>query len=543
MLGFATKYFMDENVNYFAKIYHENMVKVRKSELKSEMRIIHTIVKSIYEDQKALGKDDTQIIEAIKKKLINVRFFDDDSGYVFIYNSDGNCILLPTNTSLHGKNLISIKDSDGKFFLQDLISAAKKGGDYVTYRFPKVKDGEPFPKLSYAVPFEPYGWMMGTGVYIDNIDNDVLALRSSIGQTNKTNFILFSLIVAAVLAVVVGIGILVIRAKITTPLQNLIKRAQNLSSGEGDLTRKLEIEGNDEIGEGSKAINAFIEKVRILISEAKQLSSENSSVSHELSTTSMQSGKRIEDSTVLINDTTNKASQMQSQMQESIKEAENGKVELEKADNNIQEASDSIVNLTEQIQESASTEIELARKIEQLSHDTEQVKQVLTVINDIADQTNLLALNAAIEAARAGEHGRGFAVVADEVRSLAERTQKSLIEINSTISIIVQAVSDSSEQMGANAKKVENLTQVASEVKEKILLMEKTMRGAISLSDKTAKSYIENGKEIAHIIESVSKINALSTENARSVEEIAGAAEHLNKMTEMLNNKLSEFKT
>lgn len=384
---------------------------------------------------------------------------------------------------------------------------------------------------------------MGTGVYVDNIDDDVLSLRSEITATNKANFIFFTTIIILVLVAVVGISILIIRSKITSPLKNLIKRAQNLSSGEGDLTRKLEIEGNDEIGEGSKAINTFIEKVRVLISEAKQLSSENSSVAHELSTTSMESGKRIEESTILVNATTDKATQMRDQMKDSIKEAEDGKHELEKADNYIQEASGSIVKLTEQIQESASTEIELARKIEQLSHDTEQVKEVLTVINDIADQTNLLALNAAIEAARAGEHGRGFAVVADEVRSLAERTQKSLTEINSTISIIVQAVSDSSEQMNKNAQRVENLTQVASDVREKILHMEKTMRGAIFLSDKTAKSYIENGKEIADIISSIGQINTLSTENARSVEEIAGAAEHLNKMTEMLNAKLSEFKT
>ena len=99
------------------------------------------------------------------------------------------------------------------------------------------------------------------------------------------------------------------------------------------------------------------------------------------------------------------------------------------------------------VQNSAHTEMELAHKIQQLSSDADQVKNVLTVISDIADQTNLLALNAAIEAARAGEHGRGFAVVADEVRTLAERTQKSLVEINATINVIVQAIMDSSDQM------------------------------------------------------------------------------------------------
>lgn len=127
LLGFATKHFMEDNVDFFAKVYHENMIDVRKEELKSEMQIVHTIVKTIYEDQKSLGQSDEQIIETIKKKLINVRFFNDNSGYIFIYDSEGNCILLPTNTSLHGTNMIKVEDSDGKFFLQELIETAKKG--------------------------------------------------------------------------------------------------------------------------------------------------------------------------------------------------------------------------------------------------------------------------------------------------------------------------------------------------------------------------------------------------------------------------------
>lgn len=113
-------------------------------------------------------------------------------------------------------------------------------------------------------------------------------------------------------------------------------------------------------------------------------------------------------------------------------------------------------------------ENDLAEQLSQLSHDAEQAKEVLTVIGDIAEQTNLLALNAAIEAARAGEHGRGFAVVADEVRKLAERTQKSLTESNATISVVVQGIGDSSETMNMNAREMEQLVEEVQNVQSKM---------------------------------------------------------------------------
>jgi len=330
---------------------------------------------------------------------------------------------------------------------------------------------------------------------------------------------------------------------ITKPLNHLIQRADNLSSGDGDLTRKLEIEGNDEIAQASASINRFIEKVRILISEAKNLSNENSSISHELSSTSLEVGRSVETSMQIVNHTTQKATILQNELSMGINEAKEGKEGLLKANNYLREANNAILSLTQDIQQSAATEVELAHKIQQLSSDAGQVKEVLVVIGDIADQTNLLALNAAIEAARAGEHGRGFAVVADEVRKLAERTQKSLQEINATINVIVQAIVDSSDSMSANSKKVEALAITANSVEMKINNMFLVMADATKVSDKTVENYLQTGTDIGTIITGVGQINEISSQNARSVEEIASAAEHLSRMTETLNLKLSEFRT
>jgi methyl-accepting chemotaxis protein len=359
-------------------------------------------------------------------------------------------------------------------------------------------------------------------------------------DTLRNALIYFSLIITLVMLIIMWFAINQI---ITKPLRNLIEKAQELSSGDGDLTRKLEIHGKDEIARASEQINHFIEKVRVLICNAKSLSSENSSISHELSTTSLHVEGLVEKSTTIVHDTTYKATQMREVLVGSIQEAKDAKDDMSKANLSLNSARKAIVDLTTDIQKSSTVEIELAHKIHQLSSDAEQVKSVLTVISDIADQTNLLALNAAIEAARAGEHGRGFAVVADEVRKLAERTQKSLVEINATINIIVQSITDSSEQMNHNSKTIEALANSASDVEQRLQETFGIINTVTKITENSVDNYMQTGKDIEEMIKRIGEINEISSANSRSVEEIASSAEHLSTMTENLNNKLGEFKT
>lgn len=528
-----------KNEKMFLEEYQKSSYAFYENELKTILSIAHQTSMAIYKTQKEKGIPDEKIKEAILDKFDELRFFDDKSGYIFVYEMDGTNVLLPTNKALKGKNMIDVKDSKGKFFLKELLEAAKKGGGIVGYEFPKVKDGQPFLKFSYSMPFMPYNWMMGTGIYVDNVETEVAQIHDNT-VAQMTTFIVMSFVL---ILLGIGITLVMVRQTITTPLNKLIARADNLSSSDGDLTRTLEVEGHDEIAQASQSINRFIEKVRILISEAKNLANENSSISNELSSTSLHVGRSVETSMEIVGETISKANTLKSEITEGMNEAKHGKEELLKANSYLKEANNAILALTSDIQQSAATEIELAHKIQQLSSDAAQVKDILVVIGDIADQTNLLALNAAIEAARAGEHGRGFAVVADEVRKLAERTQKSLQEINATINVIVQAIVDSSEQMTANSKKVESLATTASGVESKINNMFNVMGNATKVSDNTAENYLKTGKDIEYMIDGVSKINEISSQNARSVEEIASAAEHLSRMTETLNLKLSEFRT
>ena len=257
----------------------------------------------------------------------------------------------------------------------------------------------------------------------------------------------------------------------------------------------------------------------------------------------MQTGKRVEDSTKIIAQTTQKAQQIGDEIKDSLEETNASRQNLEKTGLFIKEVADAVLGLGHDINSAAQTEIELAEKMRNLTQDTENVRGILNVINDIADQTNLLALNAAIEAARAGDHGKGFAVVADEVRQLAERTQKSLTEINATINLIVQEISTSSDQIGENAKRAQDLIKVSGQIENKVSDMNALMSETLAMSEHAAKDYINTSANIKNVIKSIENVDALSQQNARSVEEIASAATHLSDMTESLNANLNKFRT
>jgi len=532
-----------QNAQMFSTEYEKSAYAFYENELKTIMDMMQQNANAIYKAEKAKGTPDSEIKEIILAQFNALRFFNDKTGYIFVYTYDGVNILTPPNKAQEGKNLMDLKDSNGVMLIKELIEASKKGGGLVKYHFPKTKEGKPFPKFSYALSFEPYNWMMGTGIYVDNVESEVAKLQTKIDDTITAQIQSFFLIAIVLLLLSLGITLFIITKTISKPLNDLIGRADNLSSGDGDLTRTLEVIGKDEIAQASNSINRFISKIHILISEAKSLSHENSSISQGLSSNSLEVGRSVETSMQIVTKTTTKVHALKEELIQGIHEAKEGKAELLKANAFLKDANNAILALTNDIQSSAATEIELAHRIQQLSQDASQVKDILVVIGDIADQTNLLALNAAIEAARAGEHGRGFAVVADEVRKLAERTQKSLQEINATINVIVQAIADSSDQMTENSQKVESLATTASDVETKINNMFTVMGNATKVSDKTAENYLKTGTDIEAMINDVAQINDISSQNARSVEEIASAAEHLSRMTETLNLKLSEFRT
>ena len=375
----------------------------------------------------------------------------------------------------------------------------------------------------------------------DKLDEDLIEKITHINETANSVLVLTVAVSLIVILVSGLIGILISR-NIAASVSHVVGNINRIV-GDKDLTVKNVVQGSDEMAFLGAKTNELLESVQAIFETAKSGSAENSSISHELSTTSLGVGRNVEQSVAIVEEVTRQARDITADIQRSIEDATVNKQEIETANENLNTARNEIVRLTTRVQETANVEAELAEKMATLSNDAEQVKSILEVISDIADQTNLLALNAAIEAARAGEHGRGFAVVADEVRKLAERTQKSLTEINATINVIVQSVVDASEQINKNSTDIQELSQIATDVEVQINSTTAIVNNATLVSEQTVSDFVNRGKEVERIAGKIDEINKLSTENARSVEEIAGAAEHLSAMTETLSTKLNAYKT
>lgn len=400
--------------------------------------------------------------------------------------------------------------------------------------------------LSERYPFISFGRKMVLSIFTTILGNIILlVLLNTILLYSIPHLELSTLVTKNITVALIGISIsalnmILLVAQVTRPVKIL---TENLKTDLFDLTKSFSGSTRDETGVMMSTLNRFVAEIENSVSHSKEISGANLDAARHLDTINTQLKQRIHESNSITRTTSEQAHSIQAIVNEGVHNftvtLENMNHALELLHHGRQELS----SLLNTISRSTELETELGNKLEHLNVEASQVQQILSVINDIADQTNLLALNAAIEAARAGEHGRGFAVVADEVRKLAERTQKSLTEINATINIIVQSIADATEQMHLNAQSMQNVTmlsnRVDTDINETVNAMEQT--------DTLTKQSVANSHTIARHIESMlsqmEALESITTDNDLSMQELSTIVQTIESSADALNTRLGQFKT
>ncbi len=359
---------------------------------------------------------------------------------------------------------------------------------------------------------------------------------------NLDTALTIQLILASV-ALVLGILVAVIISNmVTLPLGKTVAALEDVAEGEGDLTRRLEIKSRDELGTLAEAFNQFSIKLQQLIRDVSLCSQQLMQSSEQMSTVVADTETDINSQNQQINQISSAIEGMTQQVQDVAGHTAQAAELAEQTNKNALHGKQ-IVNQSLQSSQELATDVDQASSvIDELETDVDAISGIVEVIRGIAEQTNLLALNAAIEAARAGEQGRGFAVVADEVRTLASRTQESTEQIQQMIQRLQDGSRQAVEVMTSGKQKAMQGLEHARQAGESLQEISTAVKGMLSMNREIAKSSDQQGQTANQVSQTVLAVNELSAQTASSAATMANASRQVNELSVQLQTLMSQFK-
>jgi methyl-accepting chemotaxis protein len=520
-------------VLYFLPLMGSKLMEEKRIATKGVVDVAYNLIA----DYGARAQKGEFSVEEAQKRAIervkSLRYKKDD--YFWINDMHPTMIMHPTKPELDGKDLSDNKDPNGKKLFVEMVAACKEKGDgFVDYEWPKPGEAKPVPKVSYVKLYQPWGWVVGSGIYVGEVAAEISLIRTKV------------LIATVVSSIIIFALVLLISLIITRPLKESVIFANRMA--EGDFTAPdLDIRSKDEAGTLASALNKTKNDLSKLLNTAMgsvaSTATQVASSSEELSATVSEITKRLDEQAKKATQVATAATEMSQTVVDIAKNASNiamSAVETLK----IAETGEKVVSQTvNEVQVISTTVSESASRITTLGERSKQIFEIVDVIKDIADQTNLLALNAAIEAARAGEQGRGFAVVADEVRKLAEKTSKATAEVGEMIGAIQDETSKAVQAMTESQTRVEKGVSLSAEAGDALHKILVSVQGLQSMVQQIASATEEMSTVSDTISSDIEIVASVSMETSNSAAEIKGASNNLAKLSSDLQEVTRKFKT
>ncbi|MGL5905171.1 MAG: methyl-accepting chemotaxis protein [Shewanella sp.] len=475
----------------------------------------------------------------VKGALRNIRF--GSAGYFFIYDTQGVNVFHGLLPEQEGQNKLDMTDPRGTKITVGLLNAAQRGDGHFSYYFKKPNTTEQIEKISYVTMIPGTDWMIGTGAYIDDIDAAVADYRQTITE-QLSGLSLQLLLIGLVLTGGSCFVIILVANRMVLPIKNMADNLNDIAQGEGDLTKRLTVNGADEIAQLGQSFNLFVDKLQTIIGDVADATAKVTNAAHAIhAQTKVMSSQLIShnnetDQVVTaiteMSSTASEVAQNTTQVAEATQAATG---DVANAQRCVDASLEEIATLMEQINHAAGS-------IQSLSAQSQKINSVLSVIGGIAEQTNLLALNAAIEAARAGEQGRGFAVVADEVRSLASRTQASTLEINEMLSALHKLVSQAVKTMEESQQSCVRSVNSSRAISESLGSVTSAVTAINDMSTQIATAATEQSSVTEEINRNVYAIQEIVNDLLKSSEDAARVSQTVSVEGVSLGKLVGQFR-
>lgn len=520
---------------------YENAVDLGyKTEIKSQVQSTISIIQSEYDKFQAGEKTEEQAQEDAKAIIREMRYRDDQSGYFWIDGLDYTLVMHSVLTDQEGNNRYDLTDQNGIKITQEVVNVCKSAdkGGYNQFYFTKSDGVTVAPKIAYSQLFEPWGWAVCTGNYIDDMENEKEEVKNALDA--QYNSVLQRTLIVLVAAVVIAlIGAFFFGRRIVAPLKKIQGFAEKLS--EGNLSTNVEVRQRNEIGQTADSLRIAQNNMRGLLQEISEVSNGVGDALGSFDT----AFNNMKDSISQVSSAVDIIAQNVTKQAASTDEANDNVVfmadkinqtgiEVSNLDQNAEEmnriSEQSMKTLKDLIEINNRTRSNIAAmetQTQNTNHSVEQIHMAANLINEISEQTSLLALNASIEAARAGEAGKGFAVVADEIAKLANQSGDSVEEISKTVEALqenaarsVAVMKDINESVDLQ---VNSLTETQHIIEKLHQELSNFFVSVHSIDDMTKEMETQR----VNVTGTISVLNGLAQDNASVAEETAAMSSEL----------------